>query len=77
MATRAVSTKKVKADWRAAFRRSMRRAGQMAGAAALFGAMRAGTIKANIGQTFALSEIAKAHETLESGQTVGATLLLP
>ncbi|NQY98542.1 MAG: quinone oxidoreductase [Henriciella sp.] len=51
---------------------SMRR-----GAAALFGAMRAGTIKANIGQTFALSEIAKAHETLESGQTVGATLLLP
>lgn len=51
---------------------SMRR-----GAAALFGAMRAGTIQANIGQTFALSEIAKAHETLESGQTVGATLLLP
>lgn len=51
---------------------SMRR-----GAAALFGAMRAGTIQANIGQTFGLSEIAKAHETLESGQTVGATLLLP
>ena len=37
MASRAVSTKKVKADWRAAFRRSMRRAGQMAGAAILLG----------------------------------------
>ena len=35
MATRAVSTRKGKADWRAAFRRSMRRAGQMAGAAIL------------------------------------------
>ncbi len=39
MATRAVSTRKAKADWRAAFRRSMRRAGQMAGAAILFGLM--------------------------------------
>ena len=37
MASRAVSTKKVKADWRAAFRRSMRRASQMAGAAILLG----------------------------------------
>jgi len=51
---------------------SMRR-----GAAALFGAMRAGTIEAHIGQTFALSEIAKAHEALESGRTIGATLLKP
>lgn len=39
MATRAVSTKKAKADWRAAFRRSMRRAGQMAGAAILLALM--------------------------------------
>lgn len=51
---------------------SMRR-----GAAALFGAMRAGTIKAQVGQTFPLSDVAKAHETLESGKTVGATLLVP
>lgn len=51
---------------------SMRR-----GAAALFGAMRAGTIKAQVGQTFPLSDVAKAHETLESGETVGATLLMP
>jgi len=39
MATRTVSTKKAKADWRAAFRRSMRRAGQMAGAAILLALM--------------------------------------
>ena len=51
---------------------SMRR-----GAAALFGAIRAGTIKAHVGQTFPISEVAKAHQALESGKTVGATLLLP
>ena len=51
---------------------SMRR-----GAAALFGALRSGTIKAQIGQTFPLSDVAKAHEAIESGTTVGATLLLP
>lgn len=51
---------------------SMRR-----GAAALFGALRAGTIKAHIGQTFPLSDVAKAHQAIESGKTVGATLLLP
>lgn len=51
---------------------SMRR-----GAAALFGALRAGTIKAHVGQTFPISEVGKAHEALESGKTVGATLLLP
>lgn len=47
------------------------------GAAALFGALRAGTIKAQIGQTFALQDVAEAHRALESGQTIGATLLLP
>ena len=51
---------------------SMRR-----GAAALFGALRAGTIKAQVGQTFPLSEVANAHQAIESGKTVGATLLLP
>ena len=51
---------------------SMRR-----GAAALFGALRAGTIKAHIGQRFALSDVAKAHEAIESGTTLGATLLMP
>ncbi|MEO0606656.1 MAG: quinone oxidoreductase [Pseudomonadota bacterium] len=47
------------------------------GAAALFGALRAGTLKAQIGQSFALSDVAEAHRALESGTTVGATLLLP
>jgi len=47
------------------------------GAAALFGALRTGTIAANVGQTFPLSEIADAHTALESGKTVGATVLLP
>lgn len=51
---------------------SMRR-----GAAALFGALRAGTIKAQVGQTFPLSDVANAHQAIESGKTVGATLLLP
>ena len=51
--------------------------GMRRGAAALFGALRAGTIQAHIGQTFALSDVAKAHNAIESGQTVGATLLLP
>lgn len=51
--------------------------GMQRGAAALFGALRTGTIKAQIGQTFPLSEVAKAHQAIESGQTVGATLLIP
>ena len=51
---------------------SMRR-----GAAALFGALRAGTIKAQVGQTFPLSDVANAHQAIESGKTVGATLLIP
>lgn len=51
--------------------------GMRRGAAALFGALSTGTINAHIGQTFALSDVAKAHEAIESGQTVGATLLKP
>ena len=47
------------------------------GAAALFGALKAGTIKADIGQRFALSDVAEAHRALESRNTVGATVLLP
>ncbi|MCR9271428.1 MAG: quinone oxidoreductase [Hyphomonadaceae bacterium] len=51
--------------------------GMRRGAAALFGALRAGTIRAHIGQTFDLREVGKAHEAIESGKTVGATLLRP
>ncbi len=39
MASRAINTRKSNADWRVAFRRSMRRAAQMTGAAVLFAAM--------------------------------------
>ncbi|GAB5459758.1 MAG: quinone oxidoreductase [Henriciella sp.] len=45
------------------------------GAAALFGALRSGTIKAEIGQSYALEDVAEAHEALESGRTVGSTVL--
>lgn len=51
--------------------------GLQKGAAALFGAVRAGTIKARIGQTFGLAEAAEAHRAIESGKTVGATILKP
>lgn len=47
------------------------------GAAALFGALRTGTIKADIGQRFALSNVADAHRVLEGRKTVGSTILVP
>lgn len=47
------------------------------GAAALFGALRVGTLRPEIGQRFALSDVAEAHRALESGETVGATVLIP
>ena len=47
------------------------------GSAALFGALRTGTIKADIGQRFALSDVAEAHKALEGRKTVGATILVP
>lgn len=47
------------------------------GSMALFGALKTGTIKAQIGQRFALSDAADAHRALESRATVGATILIP
>ncbi|WP_084418152.1 quinone oxidoreductase family protein [Henriciella litoralis] len=47
------------------------------GAAALFGGLRTGTLKAQIGQTFSLTDVADAHRALESGKTTGSTLLRP
>ncbi len=46
-------------------------------AAALFGLIAAGKIEVEIGQTFPLAEARRAHETLESRATVGASLLIP
>jgi len=51
--------------------------GMARGAAALFGALRTGTISAQIGQTFALEDVAEAHRAIESGKTTGSTVLIP
>lgn len=47
------------------------------GAAALWGAMRSGAVKADVRQRFALKDAADAHRALESRQTIGATVLKP
>jgi NADPH2:quinone reductase len=46
-------------------------------AAALFAVIASGQVKIDIGQTFALADARKAHEALESRETVGASLLIP
>lgn len=45
--------------------------------AELFALVKAGTIKPDARQTFALKDAAEAHRSLESRRTTGATLLLP
>lgn len=47
------------------------------GAAALWGAMRSGAVKADVRQRFALKDAAEAHRALEARKTTGATILLP
>lgn len=47
------------------------------GAQALFGAMAAGAVKADVRQRFSLSEAAEAHRALEGRRTIGATVLTP
>src|SRR5690349_7623655 len=46
-------------------------------ASELFGMVRAGKIKADVRQTFALKDAAETHRALQSRQTTGSTLLLP
>ena len=46
-------------------------------ASELFALVKAGKIKADARQTFALKDAAEAHRSLESRSTTGATLLLP
>jgi NADPH2:quinone reductase len=48
-----------------------------ASAGALFEMIGSGKVKIEIGQTFPLAEARKAHEALESRQTIGASLLIP
>ncbi len=47
------------------------------GADALFGALKAGVTSVEIGQTYALDDVAAAHTALEAGDTTGATVLIP
>jgi NADPH2:quinone reductase len=47
------------------------------GAAALWGAMRSGAVKADVRQRFALRDAAEAHRALEGRKTIGATILKP
>lgn len=42
-----------------------------------FRLMKDGVLSVNINQRFALSEVAAAHEALESGETTGSTILTP
>jgi len=46
-------------------------------AKALFEMIASGAVKIEIGQTFGLADIRKAHEALESRATTGATVLVP
>ncbi len=50
---------------------------RLSAANALFDMVAAGKIKIEIGQTFPLSETAKAHNALESRQTTSSTVLIP
>jgi NADPH2:quinone reductase len=43
----------------------------------LFGMVKTGKIKADVGQTFPLKDAAEAHRALQARQTTGSTLLLP
>jgi len=47
------------------------------GAAALWGAMRAGAVRADVRQRFALKDAAEAHRALEARRTSGASVLTP
>lgn len=48
-----------------------------AGADYVFDMFRQGVITPNIGQTYALEDVAQAHRDLEAGKTTGATILRP
>jgi NADPH2:quinone reductase len=48
-----------------------------ASAQALFDVIASGAVEIEIGQTFPLAEVRRAHETLEARETIGASLLIP
>jgi NADPH2:quinone reductase len=49
----------------------------LASAAKVFELYRSGILKSNVGTRYALGDAVRAHADLESGQTTGASLLLP
>jgi NADPH2:quinone reductase len=53
------------------------RAELLARAADLFAAIADGTLRIPIGATYALSDVARAHEDLQARRTIGASILLP
>ena len=48
-----------------------------AGAAALFGLVRAGTLEVEVSRTWPLSDAADAHRALQARETIGSVLLVP
>jgi NADPH2:quinone reductase len=50
---------------------------RLAGVDRLFAMVRAGKVRPEIGQTFALEDASDAHRALEAGETRGSTVLLP
>lgn len=46
-------------------------------AQALFDVIASGAVEIEIGQTFPLAEVRRAHEALEARETIGASLLIP
>jgi NADPH2:quinone reductase len=50
---------------------------RQAGIGRVFAMLAKGAISPEIGQTFALEDVANAHRALEAGETIGSTVLLP
>ncbi len=48
-----------------------------AGAARVWEMFEQGALSVTIGQKYALTDAAKAHEDLEAGRTTGSTVLIP
>jgi NADPH:quinone reductase len=53
------------------------RAERLAASAALFEIVGRGAVKVDVGQTYALADVATAHRALEARRTTGSTVLLP
>jgi NADPH2:quinone reductase len=49
----------------------------LASASALFEVVRSGAVRVEVGQTYPLRDVARAHEDLEARRTVGSTVLIP